>query len=132
MPWQFMMGLPRVLPAYRQADPPWFVWNYGRELNAHQIEAMELMPMVVHSYAQHVAELWQAEQGRRPRVFGTTFVILNDRPMQKIVDPSVDLAAAAYSLFGENPWILPTPPPPVVESEAEEEAPEALPATSGR
>lgn len=120
LPWQFMQGLPRVLPAYRLEQPPWFVWNYGVDLNAHQIEAMELMPLVIYSYAQHVAELWQAEQGHRPRVFGTTFVLLNDRPMQKIVDPDVDLAAAINSPFGENPWILPPPPPPVEESEVEE------------
>lgn len=112
MPWQFVEGLPLVLPTYRKGEAPWFVWNYPVELNPHQIEALEIMPQVIYSYVQHVAERWQAEQGHRPRVYGTSYVVLNDRPMQKCVDPLVDLAAAAQSVFGPNPWILPPPPRP--------------------
>ncbi len=111
-PWPFMQGLPRALPAYRPDGPPSFIWNYGVELNRHQIKAMELMPLQFHTYVEHVADMWQGEQGHRPKIFGTSYAKLNDRPMQKIIDPNVDLAGTPHSLFGENLWILPAPDRP--------------------
>lgn len=109
VPWPFLEGLPLVLPTYRTDKAPSFIWNYSVELNPHQIEALEIMPQVLYSYAQHIAQRWQVEQGHRPRVFGTSFMVLNDRPMQKSVDPQVDLAATPPSIFGPTPWVLPPP-----------------------
>ncbi len=119
IPWQFMRGLPRILPVYRLDDTPGFIWNYSVELNPHQIETVGLLPLVFYQYAAHIADVWQAEQGHRPSVFGTSYVILNDRPMQKIIDPDVDLASTPHDYFGEHPWILPPPVRPTAVSQDE-------------
>lgn len=108
-PWPYMRGLPRALPTYRVDGTPSFVWNYGVELNQLQIQAIELLPPMFHRYAEHIAEEWESEQGHRPSVFGTSYVKLNDRPMQKIIDLEMDLAATPNRLMGPNPWILSTP-----------------------
>ena len=107
MPWLYLREFDRYVPTISSDGEPSFLWNYTRELNPHQIEALELLPLVFHAYAQHVAEAWRREQGRRPQVRGTSYVLLNDHPLQPIIDEQVDLAATPRRFLADNPWILP-------------------------
>jgi hypothetical protein len=57
--------------------------------------------------AAHLVAADARGQGvRRPEVYADAFAALNGRPRQRLIDPSVDLAAEPGGL-GPWPWILP-------------------------
>ncbi len=82
-------------------------WNQGVDLIGHQELIMRTRPFMCHQYAQRVAELWEEWFGRRPQVYITNYVGRIPYPMQLVIDPNVDLAAAPIKLLGHNEWILP-------------------------
>jgi len=68
-----------------------------------------------HQYAAHVATLWELSYGRRAEVYFSHRASLLPHPLQPLVDPQVDLAAAPLRLFGHSDWIM-----PLAEVEVEE------------
>ncbi|MBX3412137.1 MAG: HTTM domain-containing protein [Pirellulales bacterium] len=104
-------SLPRTLV---YADPQGnyqLLWNQHADLLRLQDSMMQVRPYMIHQYANRIAELWEQEQGRRPRVFVTNYVALVPRPPQLLIDPQADLAAVPLRLFGHNEWILPLDAP---------------------
>jgi hypothetical protein len=76
------------------------------ELVSWQARKMSGNPDMIHAYALHLAQRWQAESGVRPEVRVETRCSLNGRPRQRLIDPAVDLAATPRS-FWHSSWILP-------------------------
>jgi hypothetical protein len=77
----------------------------------YQVAMMSPQPDMVQEAARIVAEDFRARGVVNPRVFADVFASLNGRPMQRLVDPRVDLASAADGL-SPQPWILPLAPAP--------------------
>lgn len=114
-PYLVWMDLGRLTPQDWRQLPDTFVsfeqrqlrivWNHFRELNRVQLDRFTVRPGMIHHYAHHIAEAWQAETGRRPEVRVNSSVMLNYKYPKSLVDPRVDLAAVQYKRFTHNEWI---------------------------
>jgi hypothetical protein len=102
-----LRSLPETIAFDDYDGRPAVFWNYTYELHRGQIEALAVSPLLQHTYVQHVAERWERQVGVRPQVYVTSFVKLNQHPMQPIVDPRVDLAGVPRQRMGHHAWILP-------------------------
>jgi hypothetical protein len=75
---------------------------------------MATRPHMVHQFALYLAELWRARGHADVQVFASVRAALNGRPLRRLVDPRVDLAAEPRTLCPAA-WILPLteplPPP---------------------
>ena len=71
-------------------------------LNELQLVGMSTRPALIRQFARHVAERERAA-GRDVEVHADIRVSLNGRPLEPLVDPRADLAAARP----REPWILP-------------------------
>jgi len=98
--------LPRGFVMFDNKDLK-IVWNHFLDLNHIQIERFTVRPAMIRQYAQRIADVWEAETGRRPQVFALGSVMLNYRHPQQLVDPQTDLASVKYSHWSHNAWILP-------------------------
>ena len=107
LPLAYVNPLPLVSPVRPINGRSWFLWNPGRELNAHQLEALAVFPYLMWNYAKHVAKSWQDATGRLPEVHVSNQGWLNHHGFQPMIDSSVDLARQPYHLLLHNPWILP-------------------------
>ena len=90
----------------RAQEPAYIWWNYLRELTYAQGMHLSMQPFLLREYARHVAEQWENENGRRPAIRAETFVSLNFRPTQPVVDPQADLASVPLLHLRHNPWIV--------------------------
>ena len=72
----------------------------------YQTKMMAPQPDMVLQAAQVVAADFRARGVQEPQVFVDAFASLNGRPMQRLIDPRVDLARQVDSL-APKPWILP-------------------------
>lgn len=77
-------------------------------LTPFQTQMTATQPDMILQFAHHLADAWAAK-GRGPvKVFADAQVSFNGRPHQRMVDPSVDLAAEKDGLWHKR-WILPAP-----------------------
>lgn len=101
----------KQLPAWLAYEAPGrmcgALCNPYQDLAEFRCQRIAARPLLMHTYAQRVAERWQAEYGARPRVYAWAELAVNQHPPQPILDPTVDLAAAQLSQFRHNAWILP-------------------------
>ncbi len=74
-----------------------------------QTAMMAPQPDMVLEAAHIVAADFRARGVVRPAVYADAFAALDGRPMQRLVDPHVDLARETDGLFNK-PWILPMTP----------------------
>ena len=72
----------------------------------YQTAMMAPQPDMVLEAAQLVAEDFRARGVVRPAVYADAFASLNGRPMQRLIDPHVDLAHEVDGLSNKT-WILP-------------------------
>jgi hypothetical protein len=86
--------------------PPTIRWNSDRDLTRSKYMHTSTQAFYLQRYASRVADLWEAEYSRRPKIFAITAVSLNGRPHQDLVDPEVDLAGVNVKRLGHNDWIL--------------------------
>lgn len=99
---------PRMLVGWDRTGKPMAQWNAVRDLRGIQLEGHIPAGVMIHQYANgRIARLWQEETGRRPRVIAHAFSKLNQHPMQRLIDPTVDLASVPLKLWSHNEWILP-------------------------
>lgn len=77
-----------------------------KELGALQYRMLCTQPDMIHQYALHLAQRFQTRSAGPVRVYAEAFAALNGRPSQRLVDPSVDLAAQPRSLAAQW-WLLP-------------------------
>jgi hypothetical protein len=80
------------------------------ELDRRQRRRMLGTPDMIVQYAHHLRRRFEARGVRAPVVRAETWVSLNRRPPQPIVDPEANLAAARVEVFAAAPWIVPLDP----------------------
>jgi hypothetical protein len=79
----------------------------SQHLTAKQADRVGTRPELIWQFAQHLRRYY-AEQGVAPiEVYADGQASLNGHRMQPLVDPQVDLAAAAWPLVGRVEWIVP-------------------------
>jgi hypothetical protein len=76
------------------------------ELTELQSRMMATQPDMIHDYALHLARRFTPANGPRARVYADAFAALNGRPSQRLIDPSIDLAAEPRRL-GPARFIVP-------------------------
>ncbi|MGH0031628.1 MAG: hypothetical protein ACQGVC_17680, partial [Myxococcota bacterium] len=110
--WRMMQRTKTAFVVFKLEDSQtgrsWLVNPVG-ELSAYQARAMAKHPRMLHQYAHHLADLTEAEQGRRPRVKAYSAVKLNGSRPAPLVSPTVDLAAIPLAALGHADWIEPPP-----------------------
>ncbi len=80
---------------------------YPREqLTPLQYKMMSTQPDMIQQFARHLRQTFVAQGHRRVRVYADAWASLNGRPRQRLIDPTVDLASAPWTLR-PKPWILP-------------------------
>jgi vitamin K-dependent gamma-carboxylase-like protein len=75
----------------------------------YQVAMMSPQPDMVLEAAQLVARDFRARGVEQPAVYADAFASLNGRPMQRLIDPNVDLARETDGLWNKT-WILPMNP----------------------
>jgi hypothetical protein len=80
-------------------------WNSLRDLTPSKYIHTSNQAFYLRRYARRVADLWEAEYGRRPAVHAWTAASLNARPHQALVDPKADLASVNVGWMRHNPWV---------------------------
>lgn len=73
---------------------------------AYQTAMMAPQPDLVLQAAQLIARDYRARGVREPAVYADAFASLNGRPMQRLIDPRVDLARQKDGLSAKT-WIVP-------------------------
>ncbi len=91
------------------------------ELNPRQISKMATRPDMIYYYAQHLKEVGQRIGIENPIIQVDSWAQLNGRPVQRFIDPNVNLAAVPdyYHIFAHADWILPLQPRPVEQPQVE-------------
>ena len=80
---------------------------YPREqLTPLQYKMMSTQPDMIQQFARHLQQTFVAQGHRHVRVYADAWASLNGRPRQRLIDPTVDLASAPWTLR-PKPWILP-------------------------
>jgi len=94
---------------FKVVDPAtgrtWTV-NPAMSLDDKQYRSLSTHPDMLLQFAHHLAEEAQRTTGAAVEVYAQTSASLNGRPMQALVDPTVDLAKVERSL-GAAEWIVP-------------------------
>jgi hypothetical protein len=67
------------------------------ELTELQVKMMSTQPDMIHEYARHLARRFETPEAS-PRVYADAWAALNGRPSQRLIDPTVDLAAEPRTL----------------------------------
>jgi vitamin K-dependent gamma-carboxylase len=76
-------------------------------LVGNQYPNMCKKPHMLIYYAHYLKDKLKETGINNPIITATTFVSLNYRPLQPIVDPNLNLANEEYSIFKHADWILP-------------------------
>jgi vitamin K-dependent gamma-carboxylase len=80
---------------------------YPREsLTPLQYKMMTTQPDMIQQFARHLQRRFLREGHRHVRVYADAWAAMNGRPRQRLLDPSVDLADAPWTLW-PKPWIVP-------------------------
>ena len=85
-------------------------WTTGPELvlTDWQAEHADTRPDLIHATALLVAEHYRQEGLPGVEVRADAWVAMNGRPVHRIIDPAVDLAAQSRTPAPDR-WILPAP-----------------------
>lgn len=90
----------------RVGDNEWTV--YPEEfLTPRQASKMLVRPDMIHQFAGALASGWEQAGHEDVEVRARIAKSLNGRPMQDFIDPTVDLAAVGWQMFGPDAWVLP-------------------------
>jgi vitamin K-dependent gamma-carboxylase len=76
------------------------------ELTPLQVKMLSTQPDMIHDYARHLADRYEARGYRDVEVRADAWVAFNGRPSQRLIDPTVDLAREPRSLRAKS-WIVP-------------------------
>ncbi len=108
IPFQAMQTLPRYMYGFDRNGSPSMHWNVERDLVPMQVDFHSSTGLMIHQYANgRIARFWTEKTGRRPHVYVDSFSKLNQHPMQRLIDPTTDLAAVPLHIWTHNDWILP-------------------------
>lgn len=82
-----------------------FRYNPMSVLTVKQKQGMETKPDMIWQMAQYIKNEYAAK-GIEVAVYANTFAGVNKNPVKRLIDPSVDLAAAKWNYFFHCDWIL--------------------------
>jgi vitamin K-dependent gamma-carboxylase len=95
-----------VIDSLVDADmEPYIPWDYMQDVTISKAMHISTQPFLLRRYARRIAEAWERKHGNRPSVYAFTSVSLTGRPLQQIVDPTVDLATVPVFWMRHNSWI---------------------------
>lgn len=86
----------------------WLV-NPNQELTAFQTRMLQTQPDMIHQYAQHLGQRWQAKGYADIAVYAEAYASLNGRASQLLIDPRANLMAIPRSLKSQ-PFLMPLQP----------------------
>ncbi len=90
---------------YKVQDPAsgrfWLV-NPNQELTGFQTRMLQTQPDLIHQYAQHLGQRWQAKGYAKIEVYAEAYASLNGRPSQLLIDPQANLMAIPRSLKSQS------------------------------
>ncbi len=106
---QLRNEFPQACLVYGKEDTPTSAprisWDYHRSLGPSKGMHISTQPFLLRRYARQLASNWEALTGRKPGVYAKSYVSLNFRNMQPMVDETVNLAEAPVQVFRHNKWI---------------------------
>ncbi|MGY5846187.1 HTTM domain-containing protein [Salegentibacter sp. HM20] len=76
-------------------------------LSRKQLRAINSKPDLLWQFAQRLKKEY-ANEGKDVQVFIDAKVSVNGRPMRRLIDPKVDMAAEKWQHFKHHDWILPS------------------------
>lgn len=76
-------------------------------LTPKQARSVSSKPDMMWQFAQRLEQMY-AEEGKAVEVYVDAQVSINGRPVQRLVDSNVDLAAEEWQHFSHSEWILPS------------------------
>jgi hypothetical protein len=79
----------------------------GDELPRKQADRVATRPDMIWQYAQHLGREYADKGIPNAEVYAFTEVSLNGRPLQPIVDSTVDLTKVDWQFLGHADWIVP-------------------------
>ncbi|MBY0588577.1 HTTM domain-containing protein [bacterium] len=106
LPHPYLRYWSTITPIERAGQISTYLWNDSNELNDHQVQALGYFPYLLRQYSRHVADRWQARFGRRPEVYVTSYLWMNQHDFQPLVDPKRNLDQTTYRYLEHNDWIL--------------------------
>ena len=72
-----------------------------------QHKMLVTQPDMILEFAHELARQHREQHGYTPEVYAESFVSLDGRPAQRMIDPQVDLASEPLDTFAHRAWILP-------------------------
>jgi vitamin K-dependent gamma-carboxylase len=81
-------------------------------LTSRQAHKISTRPEMIRQLAQEIARRLRDDGWTAVEVHVAVAAQLNGRPMQLMIDPSIDLAARPFTLFAAADWIVPLEPVP--------------------
>lgn len=84
-----------------------WIHRVEEDLNWQQTAKMVVSPDMLWQYVQYLKKKLVAQNIERPLIYADTWVSMNNRPFQRMVDPTFNLAEAPYFYFRSSHWILP-------------------------
>jgi len=107
--WHVMLVEKNGSVTFRIEDPAsdrfWIVYP-SEHLSPQQEQQMSFQPDMIAQFAEYLAEVYTPRCDCSPSVYADTYVSLNLRPGQPIIDAAVDLAGESPSLRLSR-WIVP-------------------------
>jgi hypothetical protein len=107
--WHMKLRRKNSLMAIRVQDPATGRrWNIDprEDLSSRQLRKLGTFPDIMVQYVQHHRDELRAHGVPNPIITVDWFCSLNGRPYQRLIDPTVNLAAVERS-WRHAPWILP-------------------------
>lgn len=98
--------LPRSIVLEDAAGQKSLQWNPSHDLRLLQARKVMVGPVDCHDYVRDIAAWWERRYGRRPKIRVQQWMALNGRPMQRSIDPTVDLASQPRYLLSHHDWII--------------------------
>ena len=99
--WRVMLREKTGMVEFRVAEPHtgrrWRV-SPSEELTPQQVKMMAVQPDLLLQYAHHLADRFECSGIGPVEVRADAWAALNGRPSQRLIDPSVDLAAVEDSV----------------------------------
>lgn len=81
--------------------------NKKSYLSANQQRAVQSKPDMIWQFSQRLHDEYK-KKGKEVEVYVDSKVSVNGRPLQRFIDPKVDLAHTKWHHFKHNDWILPS------------------------
>jgi hypothetical protein len=108
MSWHMMLRTKTGYAKYKVLADGKLFWEYPEnQLTPKQTNMVATRPDLIWQYCQFLARKYQKQGYKDVKVFAHTYVSLNKRPFQLLVDSTVNLAAVPWQRHTTSPWVVP-------------------------